>query len=174
MVTSENTGEGSDSALALIFFKSSGGHRGACLSLGLPLSPRSKEESPRLTWAGGSKMGQSPDWERGTVRSPGTGCLLPLLVSWSRHGVQLGEKVLLLSHQVRGGCPPPLGKAYTHTAMCACVKTTHVHTHPCVHATTRPRSTWREARAVLCSPLCSRCCNSERCIENASRTSACR
>lgn len=49
MVTSEYTGEDSDSALALVFFKSSGGHLGACLSLGLPLSPRSKEESPRLT-----------------------------------------------------------------------------------------------------------------------------
>lgn len=168
MVTSEYAGEGSDSALVLIFFKRSGGHRGACLCLGLPLSPRGREESPRLTWAGGSKMGQSPGWEGETMRSPGTGCPLSLLVSWSRDGVGLGEKVLLLSHQVRGGCPPPLGKAYTHTAMCVCVRTTHVHTHPCVHATTRPCSTWREARAVLCSPLCSHCCNSEWYTENAS------
>ena len=105
------------------------------------------------------------------MRSSGTWCLLPLQVSWSRHGVGLGEKVLFLSHQVRGGCPPPLGKAYTHTTMCMCVRTnrtTHVPTHPCVHATTRPQSAWTEARAVLCSLLCSHCCNSDWCIDSAS------
>lgn len=64
-------------------------------------------------------MGQGPGWEGGTMRSPGTWYLLPLQVSWSRHGVGLGEKVLFLSHQVGGGCPPPLGKAYTHTAVCS-------------------------------------------------------
>ena len=95
---------------------------------GLPLSPRNMEESPRLTRVGGSKMGQCPGWS-GDYEVTWYLVSPPPPVSWSRHEVGLGEKVLFLSDQVRGGCQRPLGKAYTHAAMCMCVRTAHVHTH---------------------------------------------
>lgn len=155
---SEYTREDNVSALALIFFKSPGGQHGDCLSL--RSAPQPKKH--------GEVTSADPGWwlQDGTMsRLEVTWYLVspPPPVSWSRHGVGLGEKLLLLSGQVRGGCQAPLGKAYTHAAMCMCVRTAHVHTRLC--AQTMPCTEGGEDCALFSAlfPLLEQCLVHRRC-----------